>query len=162
MIRSGLYATFHIDQSFYGMPIEDVQEVLFSQPLSQVPLAPVAVAGLLNLRGRIITAIDLRRLLHDKLAHDEAMNMVVRMDDNEVSLLIDRIGDVIRVNESAVESAPPTLQGHGREFICGVYPLPEGLLLLLNTRRMLEDERCHQAAPEAPSLHLTHSGYSYN
>lgn len=147
MTRSGLYATFHIDKAFYGVPIEDVQEVLFSQPLSEVPLAPPAVAGLLNLRGRIVTVIDLKRLLHGASAHEEAMNMVVRFDNDEVSLLIDRIGDVMRVDEAAVEATPPTLQGLARDFIRGVFPLQDGLLLLLDTQRMLDDERCHLTAP---------------
>lgn len=147
MNKSGLYATFRIDRSFYGVPIEEVQEVLFSQPLSEVPLAPPAVAGLLNLRGRIVTVIDLKRLLHGAPAQDEAMNMVMRYDNDEVSLLIDRIGDVMRVDEAAVESAPPTLQGLGREFIRGVFPLQDELLLLLDTQRMLDDERCQQGAP---------------
>lgn len=147
MTRSGLYATFHIDQAFYGVPIEDVQEVLFSQPLSEVPLAPPAVAGLLNLRGRIVTVIDLKRLLHGQGAQDEAMNMVIRLDNDEVSLLIDRIGDVMRVDAAAVEATPPTLQGLARDFIHGVLPLQGDLLLLLDTQRMLDDERCHLAAP---------------
>lgn len=147
MTRSGLYATFHIDKAFYGVPIEDVQEVLFSQPLSEVPLAPPAVAGLLNLRGRIVTVIDLKRLLHGASADEEAMNMVVRFDNDEVSLLIDRIGDVMRVDEASVEATPPTLQGQARDFIRGVFPLQTGLLLLLDTQRMLDDERCHLTAP---------------
>jgi purine-binding chemotaxis protein CheW len=162
MTRSGLYATFHIDQSFYGVPIEDVQEVLFSQPLSQVPLAPAAVAGLLNLRGRIVTVLDLRRLLHDASAHDEAMNMVMRLDDSEVSLLIDQIGDVIRVDESTVEGPPPTLQGQGRDFIRGVYPLADGLLLLLDTSRLLADSRCHQASLLEPGIRATAKNHSFN
>lgn len=157
MTRSGLYATFHIDDAYYGLPIEDVQEVLFSQPLSQVPLAPEAIAGLLNLRGRIVTVIDLRRLLHGAPARDEAMNMVIRSDDGEVSLLIDQIGDVRRIDEAAVESAPPTLQGPGRDFIRGVHPLPDGLLLLLDTRRMLDDDRCLQAAAPRSPAPLTES-----
>lgn len=161
MSKSGLYATFHIDQAFYGVPIEDVQEVLFSQQLSEVPLAPPAVAGLLNLRGRIVTVIDLKRLLHGATAQEEAMNMVIHFDNDEVSLLIDRIGDVMRVDEASIESTPPTLQGLAREFIRGVVPLQDELLLLLDTQRMLEDDRCHVAsfnesgrlgtAPQEPS-----------
>lgn len=151
MTKSGLYATFRIDNAFYGVPIEDVQEVLFSQLLSQVPLAPPAVAGLLNLRGRIVTVIDLKRLLHGAPADDEAMNMVIHFDNDAVSLLIDRIGDVMRVDAAAVEAPPPTLQGLAREFIHGVLPLQDELLLLLDTQRMLDDERCHLAAIADPA-----------
>lgn len=163
MTKSGLYATFRIDNAFYGVPIEDVQEVLFSQPLSEVPLAPPAVAGLLNLRGRIVTVIDLKRLLHGAPAQEEAMNMVIHFDNDEVSLLIDRIGDVMRVDEAAVEATPPNLQGLSREFIRGVLPLPDELLLLLDTQRMLDDERCHLAALGDPGRLATPSPEaSYN
>lgn len=141
------YVTAVIGGQLFGLPISRVQDVFMPERLTRVPLSSSEIAGVLNLRGRIVTVIDLKRLLHGASAHEEAMNMVVRFDNDEVSLLIDRIGDVMRVDEAAVEATPPTLQGLARDFIRGVFPLQDGLLLLLDTQRMLDDERCHLTAP---------------
>lgn len=148
MSKQRLYATFFIDRFFYGIPIEQVREVLLSQPLAQVPLAPPAVAGLINLRGRLMTVIDLRRLLLQGEAIADAMNIVVYGDDgSEVSLLVDRVGDVLTLAVTGIEDVPATLQGAARDFLQGVYPLDEQLLLLVDISTLLADERCLQALP---------------
>ncbi|MDQ8035899.1 MAG: chemotaxis protein CheW [Pedobacter sp.] len=151
MSDNSLYCTFFIGEQFYGIPVGDVQEVLQSQPLTRAPLAPAAIAGLMNLRGQIVTAVDVRRVLRSQAAShtEEKMNLVIRHASTEVSLLVDQIGDVVTVDESKVERPPETLQGMAREFIRGISALEGRLLLLVDVHRMLDDDSCVRAAVAA-------------
>lgn len=151
MSDNSLYCTFFIGEQFYGIPVGDVQEVLQSQPLTRAPLAPAAIAGLMNLRGQIVTAVDVRRVLRSQAANhtEEKMNLVIRHASTEVSLLVDQIGDVVTVDESKVERPPETLQGMAREFIRGISALEGKLLLLVDVHRMLDDDSCVRAAVAA-------------
>lgn len=148
MSENRLYCTFFIGEQFYGVPVEDVQEVLQSQPLTRAPLAPAAVAGLMNLRGQIVTAVDVRCVLRSKAAAhaEDKMNIVIRHASSEVSLLVDSIGDVMTVDESRIERPPETLQGMAREFIRGISALEGRLLLLVDVHRMLDDDACVKVA----------------
>lgn len=148
MSDQGLYCTFYVGQQFYGIPVSDVQEVLLAQFLTRAPLAPPAVAGLMNLRGQIVTAVDVRKVLRagEEVEIDESMNVVIRHEGSEVSLLVDRIGDVVSVDEGEVELPPETLQGVAREFIRGIYPQDGTLLLLVDVHRMLNDDACMRAS----------------
>ena len=132
-----LYSTFSVDDRYVGIPVDRVQEVLLAQPLTPVPLSHAHISGLLNLRGQIVTAIDLRRRLQlPELSSDRLpMNVVVRTEEGAVSLLVDEIGDVLEVTEESFESPPETLRGAAREFIRGTYKLPERLLLVLDTEK---------------------------
>ena len=105
------YCTFYLGEQCYGLDVLNVQEIVRSQPLTRVPLAHPMVRGLINLRGQIVTAIDLRRRL-DLPARDderESVNVVVQTDDGAVSLLVDEIGDVLEVTEEQFERPPETL-----------------------------------------------------
>ncbi|WP_370326407.1 chemotaxis protein CheW [Euzebya sp.] len=130
--------TFSIDSLFLGVDVLDVQEVIRQHEMTRVPLAPAAVSGLINLRGQIVTAIDLRNRLGlpPKVVNgpeDMPLNVVVRTADGAVSLLVDEISDVIEVGEDRLEPTPPTLSAAGAELIDGVYKLDGQLLLVLNT-----------------------------
>ena len=107
--------------------------------MTPVPLAPEMVAGLVNLRGQIVCAIDLRRRLQlpERAAEQIPMGVVVRTSRGTVSLLVDEIGDVIEVTEDAYENPPENLRGVAREVIDGVYKLPEYLLLALDVDRVV-------------------------
>jgi purine-binding chemotaxis protein CheW len=133
------FCTFHLDRLFLGIEVRQVQEVIRAQQMTRVPLAPRAVRGLINLRGQIVTAIDLReRLGLPAFAPDrQPMNVVVRTDEGAVSLLVDEIGDVLEAEEAAHEHPPETLSPAARELICGVYKLPGRLLLILDTDKVL-------------------------
>ncbi len=137
MASSQQFCTFLLDGHFFGTPVPKVQEVIQYQEMTRVPLAPEVVSGMINLRGQIVLAIDLRKRLG--LAEREAgklpMNVVVRTNDGAVSLLVDEIGDVIEVEEDMLEAPPETLQGLAREVVEGVYKLPGRLLLVLDTER---------------------------
>src|SRR5208283_5192593 len=127
-------------EEFFGVPVEQVQEVIRYQEMTRVPLVSEVVSGLINLRGQIVTAIDLRRCLGmaDRKAGELPMNVVVRTGDGPVSLLVDDIGDVIEVSENAYESTPQNMRRQQKEIVDGVYKLDGRLLLVLNTQRALE------------------------
>src|SRR5579863_3440533 len=105
------FCTFYVDRQFFGVPVQQVQEVIRYQEMTRVPLVPQVIRGLINLRGQIVTAIDLRRRLGmaERPADQLPMNVVVRTDDGALSLLVDEIGDVIEVEESSFEPPPETL-----------------------------------------------------
>jgi len=113
MANSELFCTFFLDGHFFGVPVQQVQEVIRYQEMTRVPLVPQVVSGLINLRGQIVTAIDLRRRLamSERLADQLPMNVVVRTDDGALSLLVDEIGDVIEVEEKTFEQPPETAMG---------------------------------------------------
>ena len=115
------FSTFVVDQLLFGVGVEKVQEVIRYQEMTRVPLAPSVVRGLINLRGQIVTAVDLRRRLglRERAATDLPMNVVIRHEDGAVSLLVDEIGDVLEVEEESFESPPGTLAGEARELILG-------------------------------------------
>jgi purine-binding chemotaxis protein CheW len=133
------FCTFFLDGYIFGVPVEQVREVIRYQEMTRVPLVPSVVRGLINLRGQIITAIDLRRRLGMKdLPEGELpMNVVVQTDDGAISFLVDEIGDVIEVQDDTVEAPPDTLQGLAREVVHGVHKLPGRLLLVLDIERAI-------------------------
>ncbi len=134
------FCSFFLDGLRFGVDVKKVQEVVPFQEMTRVPLAPPTVQGLLNLRGQIVTGIDLRRRLElaDRPAGSLPMNVVLRGEDSPVSFLVDDIGEVIEVTVDASEPPPETLKGRVRELIEAVFPLPDELLLILDTVKTLE------------------------
>ena len=134
---SGQLATFRLDGDLYGVEVEHVQEVLRSQQLTRVPLAPIAVAGLINLRGQVVTAIELRERLGRPARPEgtDAVVIVVRLDGEAVSLLVDSIADVVDVDAADFEAPPDTLEGQSRDLIRGAYKLDGKLLLALDVQK---------------------------
>lgn len=139
MTDSKQFATFFVNGLFFGVEVLKVQEVIRYQEMTRVPLAPAMIQGLINLRGQIVTAIDLRRRLElpPRPEGQLPMNVVVRSDDGAVSLLVDTIGDVVEIQDDTYERPPETLNGVARELIKGVYKLKERLLLILDTERSM-------------------------
>jgi purine-binding chemotaxis protein CheW len=135
--------TFYVDSLYWGIEVTRVQEVIRYQEMTRVPLAPPHVRGLINLRGQIVTAIEMRTRLGLSPRPDTVlpMNVVVRSDDGGISLLVDEIGDVVEVSEAAFEPAPATVQVSSRELLRGVYKLDKKLLLQLDADRLLEPSR---------------------
>ena len=133
------FCTFRLGELFLGIEVLQVQEVIRAQNMTRVPLASRSVRGLINLRGQIVTAVDLReRLGLPPRPEDQSpMNVVVRTDEGAVSLLVDEIGDVLETEEDQYEVPPETLAPEARELIRGVYKLPDRLLLVLDTDRAL-------------------------
>lgn len=140
MASSQQFCTFFLNGHFFGTPVPQVQEVIQYQKMTRVPLAPNVVSGMINLRGQIVSAIDLRRRLglHDRPDGQLPMNVVVRTNEGAVSVLVDEIGDVIEVEEETLESPPETLQGFARQVVRGVYKLSGRLLLALDIDRVVD------------------------
>jgi len=135
----GQLCTFVLAGHAFGVPVGRVQEVIRHQAMTQVPLAPPIARGLINLRGQIVTALDLRVPLELPPAAPGAlpMNVVVRTGGDLVSLLVDEIGDVIEVTADRFEPPPETLTGPARELIRGAFKLDDRLLLILDTDKVI-------------------------
>lgn len=134
------FCTFFLEQYLFGVHLEKVQEVIRYLELTDIPLAPDVISGLMNLRGQIVTAIDLRRRLDlpPRAGDKQPMNIVIRSGDGAVSLLVDSIGDVVEVTEDSFERPPETLQGKVREVIVGVHKLDKNLMHVLETEKACE------------------------
>lgn len=134
------YSTFSVDNIFFGIEVLRVQEVLRYLEMTAVPLAPGVIEGLINLRGQIVTAVDMRRRLGlpKRTGGEMPMNMVVRSEDGPVSLLVDEIGDVLEVGSDSYEPVPDSIPREQREMILGVHKLDGRLLLVLDTERVLQ------------------------
>ena len=142
MTRERQVCTFALDPFLFGVEVEDVREVIKNQPITHVPMAPSEVCGLVNLRGQIVCVIDLRRRLElPEVELDRTpILVIVKPEDQAVGLLVDRVEDVIYVDDKDRGSLPGTLQGIGRDLIRSAYKLPDRLLLLLDVVRVVDIE----------------------
>ena len=140
MAQTQQFCTFYLDKLMFGVDLEKVQEVIRYLEITEIPLAPRVVSGLMNLRGQIVTGIDLRRRLDlaDRPVEMQPMNVVIRTADGAVSLLVDEIGDVVEVTDESFERPPETLQGNVRELILGIHKLEKHLIHVLNTDKACE------------------------
>ena len=131
--------TFYVQGLFFGVDVMQVQEVIRYQQMTRVPLAAPEVRGLINLRGQIVTALDLRLRMGLKERASDAlpMNVVIRSNDEAVSLLVDEIGEVVEVAEDTFERPPETLESISRDLIRGVYKMNGRLLLALDIERAI-------------------------
>lgn len=133
------FCTFRVDDLFFGVNVHDVQEVIRYQDMTSVPLAPDVVRGLINLRGQIVVAIDMRtRLGLPDRTEIQPMNVVLSRGAGGVSLLVDEIGDVLTVDADTFEPPPQTVRGVARELIKGIHKLDRQLLLVLDTERAIQ------------------------
>jgi purine-binding chemotaxis protein CheW len=141
------YSTFYIDDLMFGIEVGTVQEIIRYQTMTPVPLASPIVRGLINLRGQIVTAIDLRRRLGlaDRENEKEVppMNVVIRIQDEVISLLVDQIGDVIETDNIPFERAPETLDPVIKQVVSGIYKLDGKLLLTLNAEQTIDLRAVH-------------------
>ena len=128
------YATFEVAGQLFGVEVAAVQEVLSFSEYTSVPLAPPAVGGLFNLRGQVIAAVDLRVQLGlaRQALEGPVMNVILRGDDEPVSLLVDRIGEVVDLDQSTFEPPPDTLTGPARKLVVGTFKLDDRLMLALD------------------------------
>lgn len=136
------FSTFHVGSLLLGVELDRVQEVMGEQLLTPVPLADPSVVGLLNLRGRIVTAVDarLRFGLSPRVAGAPAANIVIRVDGEPVSLVVDREGEVLDVDNVQREDVPETVSASIREYVVGAYKVDDALLLAIDADRALSVE----------------------
>jgi purine-binding chemotaxis protein CheW len=134
------FVTLTVGGQLCGIPVLTVRDILGPQSVTRVPLAPPEVAGSLNLRGRIVTAIDLRRRLGLSPAGEgaRAMSVVVEVSGEFYSLLVDQVGEVLSLDEEAREANPPTLDARWRGVSSGVFRLQGQLMIVLDVERVLD------------------------
>jgi purine-binding chemotaxis protein CheW len=134
-------STFMVGRYLFGVDVALVQEIMRVRTMTPVPLADQEIAGLINLRGEVLTGIDLRILfgLESTDTSQNPINIVVRVDDEPVSLLVDAIGGVVDVSVLPFQSTPATVDPQTRALILGAYTLPDQLLLALDARKVLAD-----------------------
>ncbi|NEU79962.1 chemotaxis protein CheW [Nostoc sp. UIC 10630] len=139
--------TFFLKGVYFGINVLHVQEVIRPQAITRIPLAPPDICGLINLRGQILTVIDLQRRLemseqqtqsNIKLVDEsQGFNIIVSFEDEVVSLLVDNVGDVLEFPQNTFQPSPTTLKGKMRWMLAGAYPLPDGFLLVLDAEKIL-------------------------
>lgn len=143
------FVTLKIDNQLFGIPILQVQDVLSEQKITKIPLAPKEIAGALNLRGRIVTAIDVRtRLNLPKREHCEgkrSMSVVIDYNGELYSLIVDTVGEVLNLYEEDHESNPSTLDPVWASVANSVYRLNNQLLVVLDVKKMLNLDKTSQS-----------------
>jgi purine-binding chemotaxis protein CheW len=135
------FLTIIIADQLFGIPVLQVQDVLGAQKVTKVPLAPPAIAGSLNLRGRIVTAVDVRTCLGlpaNEATTSQPMSVVVENQGELYSLMIDRVGDVLSLSQRDYESSPATLDTLWKGVSQGIYRLKDTLLVVLDVPRLLD------------------------
>lgn len=137
------FVTFRLAEQWLGIPVMLVQEVLVAMRIAHVPMAPDAIAGFLNLRGQIVTAVDLRSTLRlpPRAAAAEIMNVVVLQDGELFAFMVDEVGDVVSVPTDTVEPTPATLDARWRAACTGIVRRDRGLLLVMNVHEVLRLEQ---------------------
>ncbi len=137
---ASMVLTLTVAGQLCGVPVLSVRDVLGPQTITRIPLAPAEVAGSLNLRGRIVTAIDLRRRLQlaERAADQKPMSVVVDHQGELYSLLADQVGDVLSLNHAERAANPPTLEPFWKEVSLGVHRLGESLLVILDVDRLMQ------------------------
>ena len=140
------FVTMTIADQLFGIPVLTVQDVLGPQKITRVPLAPDEVAGVLNLRGKIVTAIDVRKALGVPAGNGESMSVVVEHEDEAYSLLIDKVGEVLKLPRDRYEKNPATLDPRWRNISNGIYRLDGDLLVVLDVAKLLDFGKAKSAA----------------
>ena len=138
--RTTQYATFEVGAHHLAIRVREVQEVLLRQRLTAVPMAPPLIAGLINLRGQIIPALEMRRLLHlpARGAEEDNLSVVLQTETGPVSLQVDAIGDVLEIDSFCLEEPPLNLDPHVKRIVSRVCQVKEILLLVLDTGRTVD------------------------
>jgi purine-binding chemotaxis protein CheW len=134
------FVTLTVAEQLCGIPVLGVRDILGEQTITRIPLAPPEIAGSLNLRGRIVTAVDLRRrlTLPPPAAATPRMSVVAEQGGELYALLVDQVSEVMSLKSSAFERNPPTLPPAWARFSNGVYRLQDRLLVVLDVGRLLD------------------------
>jgi purine-binding chemotaxis protein CheW len=141
-VSSGKWATFLLAGEMFAIRVEDVREVLMDQPLAPVPLAPAHIVGLLNLRGQIISAIDLRRRLGfpPREPGQAPKLLVLSSRGTPVSVVVDEIGDVLTLPQADWRPPPDTLAASHRDFVSGICPIEGHMVLGVKVAKLSADD----------------------
>ncbi|HTS40512.1 MAG TPA: chemotaxis protein CheW [Stellaceae bacterium] len=134
------YVTVTLDDQLFGLPISRVQDVFVPDRLTRVPLAPPQIAGVLNLRGRIVTAIDMRCRLGLPARQDKvpAIAVGIELKGESYGLLVDAVGEVMKLAKDLCEAKPANIDARLAEVTAGVYRLDGQLLVVLDVDRIFD------------------------
>jgi purine-binding chemotaxis protein CheW len=134
------FSTFWVDERLYGVNIKMVQEITKSMNVTEVPLAPTYIKGLINLRGQIATAVGLRELFDIKPTNAEngKINVVCKCESYLLSLVVDEVGDVLELDDPLFEMTPETVSPEVSKFMSGVYKLPNNLLSVIDIQKIID------------------------
>jgi purine-binding chemotaxis protein CheW len=140
MTSAHQFCTFYLDHLLFGVDSQKIQEVVTYRDLRPVPLAPPVVSGLMNLRGQVVVALELRRQLElpERPAEMTPICLVVRSASGTVCLLADEVGNVVDVEDETFEPSPETLSARLRSVILGVHKLEHQLMHVLDTDQACE------------------------
>lgn len=138
--RTEDYLTIMIAGQRFGIPVLQVQDVLREQSVTKIPLAPPQIAGSLNLRGRIVTAINVRQCLdlEQRAKSRNTMSVVIEHNQELFSLIIDEVGDVLALESDLIEKNPGTIDQKWRDVSSGIYQLDNELLIMMDVSKLLE------------------------
>jgi purine-binding chemotaxis protein CheW len=133
------YCTFIVEDHYFGIDVNRVQELIPPQVIRPIPQSPPVVRGLINLRGRIVTAIDLRVALgfRTRANIDESVNVIVYAEGEKISLLVDQIGEVVEFSDGQCESPPETVARSFNRMLDAIFTLEDRLLLILNVDKVI-------------------------
>ena len=136
------FCTFGLGGLHFGVDVGSVQEVIRHREMTRVPTASPVARGLINLRGQIVLAVDLRHRLGIEAPRplDESLHVIIRAGDRPTSLLVDEIGEILDLGGLAMEAPPETIGAGVRAFLGGIYPLPDRLLMVLDAARLVDFE----------------------
>lgn len=139
VIKTIPFVTFYLGQFLFGIPAERIMEINKDMEVTPVPLSKDYIIGIMNLRGQIITILDLAKKIgvSEKISH--TINLIIKTQDEAyVSFAVERIGDILEIPINKIENPPEKLEGISKEFVKNVYQLPDKLLLILDVDRVLE------------------------
>lgn len=131
--------TFHLGEHLFGIYAEKVMEINKDLDITPVPLAPFYVSGIMNLRGQIITVIDLAKKINFKVETKPRLNLIVRYQDEAISLLIEKINDILEVPEDKLEEPPEKIEGFDKKYVDKIYQLPDRLLTIIKVEKIFEN-----------------------
>ncbi len=135
--------TLYLDNQKFGVPILTIQDILQTHALTSVPLSEPYIEGVMNLRGRIVTAINLRKRIRNGQSateNQESMNIVIESDHELYSIMVDQVGEVVTLNTNKIEDPPLTLDASWRSVINGVYQEEKEIILMLDTDKIIHTD----------------------
>jgi purine-binding chemotaxis protein CheW len=131
--------TFYLGDFIFGIPAEKVVEINKDLEITPVPLADEFILGIMNLRGQIVTVMDLQKKIKLQGDLNYRLNLIIKKDNELLSFLVEKIGDIMEVPVARLEETPDRIEGLDRDYIENIYQLPDRLLLLLNVNKLFEN-----------------------
>ncbi|MEZ0344118.1 MAG: chemotaxis protein CheW [Caldimicrobium sp.] len=131
--------TFYLGDYLFGIYAEKVMEINKDLDITPVPLSAPYILGIMNLRGQIITVIDLAKKINFKVETTPRLNLIIKNKDEAASFLIERISDILEIPEANLEDPPEKIEGFDKEYVEKIYQLPDKLLAILNVEKLFEN-----------------------